>query len=48
MQNGSKNILTSVFFFFLAGLFEIGGEYLVWLWLREDFSWILGAVRIKC
>ncbi|MCH8975366.1 MAG: YnfA family protein [Thaumarchaeota archaeon] len=44
MQNGGKNILTSVFLFFLAGLFEIGGGYLVWLWLREDFSWMLGAV----
>ena len=44
MQNNSKNILTSVFLFFLAGLFEIGGGYLVWLWLREDFSWMLGAV----
>lgn len=39
-----KEILTSVFLFFLAGLFEIGGGYLVWLWLREDFSWMLGAV----
>ncbi len=44
MQNGSKKILTSVFLFFVAGLFEIGGGYLVWLWLREDFSWMLGAV----
>lgn len=34
----------SVLFFFLAGLCEIGGGYLVWLWLREDFSWILGAI----
>ncbi|KFM17154.1 putative BCR protein, partial [Marine Group I thaumarchaeote SCGC AAA799-P11] len=29
--------------FFLAGLCEIGGGYLVWLWLREDFSFIVGA-----
>jgi small multidrug resistance family-3 protein len=36
--------LLSIFFFFLAGLFEIGGGYLVWLWLREDMSWILGAI----
>ena len=34
----------SVFLFFIAGLCEIGGGYLVWLWLREDFSWVLGAV----
>jgi small multidrug resistance family-3 protein len=28
----------SLFFFFLAGLCEIGGGYLVWLWLREGRS----------
>ena len=28
-------IIKSLFFFILAGLFEIGGGYLVWLWLRE-------------
>ena len=44
MQKGSQKILTSILLFFLAGLFEIGGGYLVWLWLREDFSWILGAI----
>ena len=38
-----KEILHSLFFFFLAGLFEIGGGYLAWLWLREDHSWIYGA-----
>lgn len=37
-------ILLSLLFFFIAGLCEIGGGYLVWLWLREDMSWILGAV----
>jgi len=25
-------ILTTLVYFFLAGLFEIGGGYLVWLW----------------
>ncbi len=25
----------SIAYFLLAGLFEIGGGYLVWLWLRE-------------
>ncbi len=39
-----KAILYSVFFFFLAGLCEIGGGYLVWLWLRESYSWIFGAL----
>ena len=39
-----KKILLSLLFFFLAGLCEIGGGYLVWLWLREDMIWILGAI----
>lgn len=37
----------SLFFFFLAGLCEIGGGYLVWLWRREHKSlWlaIIGGV----
>lgn len=28
-------ITASIFYFILAGLCEIGGGYLVWLWLRE-------------
>jgi len=28
-------ILQSIFLFFLAGLCEIAGGYLVWLWVRE-------------
>lgn len=39
-----KKILLSLLFFFIASLCEIGGGYLVWLWLREDMSWVLGAV----
>jgi small multidrug resistance family-3 protein len=39
-----KNLSISLFYFFLAGLCEIGGGYLVWLWLREEMSWILGVV----
>lgn len=31
-------VLKSLFYFVLAGLFEIGGGYLVWLWLREGKS----------
>ncbi len=42
-MNHWKKILQTLFFFFLAGLCEIGGGYLVWLWLREDFSWIIGV-----
>jgi len=34
-------ITKSLSLFILAGLFEIGGGYLVWLWLREGKSiWI--------
>ena len=47
MDHGIKKIrkiLITLFFFLLAGLCEIGGGYLVWLWLREDMSWILGAI----
>jgi small multidrug resistance family-3 protein len=39
-----RKILITLFFFLLVGLWEIGGGYLVWLWLREDMSWILGAI----
>ena len=39
-----KNILYSLFFFFIAGICEIGGGYLVWLWLRESYSWIFGVL----
>ncbi|WP_422926887.1 YnfA family protein [Singulisphaera sp. PoT] len=40
-------IARSLFFFVLAGLCEIGGGYLIWLWLRERRSaWlaVLGAI----
>ncbi|MCF6157514.1 MAG: YnfA family protein [wastewater metagenome] len=36
------NSITSILFFILAGLCEIGGGYLIWLWLREDKSIWLG------
>ncbi|MGN6347966.1 MAG: YnfA family protein [Candidatus Nitrosocosmicus sp.] len=39
-----KSILHSLFFFFCAGLCEIGGGYLVWLWLREGYSLFLGGL----
>lgn len=41
------NIAKSLWYFFLAGLFEIGGGYLVWIWLREGKSYwygVLGAL----
>lgn len=37
-------IAKSVVLFMLAGLFEIGGGYLVWLWVREGKSiWVAVA-----
>jgi len=42
-------IVKSLFYFFLAGFCEIGGGYLIWLWLRENKSiWLalLGAVAL--
>ena len=39
--------LKSIFFFVIAGLCEIGGGYLIWLWIREGKGWefaVLGAV----
>jgi small multidrug resistance family-3 protein len=32
---GPAETTKSVFYFFIAGLCEIGSGYLVWLWLRE-------------
>ena len=29
------DIVRSLFFFLLAGLCEIGGGYLIWLWIRD-------------
>ena len=37
-------IAKSILYFVLAGLCEIGGGYLVWLWLREGKSIWLAAV----
>ncbi len=41
------NLIKSIFIFILAGLFEIGGGYLVWQWLKEGkpLWWgILGGI----
>lgn len=40
-------ILKSIFYFILAGIFEIGGGYLIWICLRNGKSFwygIIGAV----
>lgn len=41
---GQMVIAKSLLYFVLAGLCEIGGGYLVWLWLREGRSFWLGIV----
>jgi len=44
---GMIETVKSTFYFVLAGLCEIGGGYLVWLWLREGKpAWyaLVGAV----
>ena len=43
MSQKVSQIGYSVLLFIVAGLCEIGGGYLVWLWLRDDFSWVLGV-----
>jgi small multidrug resistance family-3 protein len=39
-----KKIAITLLFFFIAGLCEIGGGYLVWLWLRNEMSWMFRAL----
>lgn len=34
----------STLIFILAGFCEIGGGYLIWLWLKEDKPWWYGIV----
>lgn len=35
-------VLKSAFLFLVAGLLEVGGGYLMWLWLREHKALLLG------
>lgn len=37
-------IAKSLSLFLLAGLMEIGGGYLVWLWLRDERGFLLGVI----
>ena len=41
---GASEVLRSILLFVAAGLCEIGGGYLVWLWLRDRRSAVLGAL----
>ena len=40
----NETIIKSVLFFVLAGLLEIGGGYLMWMWLREKWAWWFGLL----
>lgn len=37
-------MIMSAFIFFIAGLSEIGGGYLIWLWLREGRPSYFGLI----
>jgi len=37
-------MLHSIVLFVLAGLAEIGGGYLMWLWWRDGRAWAVGAL----
>jgi small multidrug resistance family-3 protein len=39
-----KALTHSVVLFVLAGLAEIGGGYLMWLWWRDGRAWPVGAL----
>ncbi|ABR34343.1 MULTISPECIES: YnfA family protein [Clostridium] len=37
-------IIKSILYFILAGIFEIGGGYLIWIWLRDGKSYLYGVI----
>ena len=41
-------MIKSITLFILAGLFEIGGGYLVWQWWRNGRGFLLGALGGSC
>lgn len=44
MASPSRLIVTTLALFLLAGLLEISGGYCIWLWLREDASFLAGIL----
>jgi len=38
--------IKSIFYFVLAGFLEIGGGYLIWLWLRENKSFWFAVIGV--
>jgi small multidrug resistance family-3 protein len=43
-QLSGDNVIVRSALLFVAGLMEIGGGYLMWLWLREKWAWWAGAL----
>jgi small multidrug resistance family-3 protein len=41
---GISEVGRSLLLFVVAGILEIGGGYLVWLWLRDGRGFVLGAL----
>lgn len=39
-----RSAAASAALFVVAGVLEIGGGYLVWLWLRDGRGWMLGTL----
>jgi len=37
-------VIKSILYFFLAGICEIGGGYLIWLWLKDNKSIWYGLI----
>lgn len=37
-------IIKSLFYFILAGIFEIGGGYFIWMWIRDGKSLVYGII----
>jgi len=40
----STLVIITLALFFAAALFEIGGGYLVWRWLKEKRTWLYGLI----
>lgn len=40
----SAIVTRTIFYFILAGFLEIGGGYLIWLWLREGYAFYIGML----
>jgi len=46
-ESRKQSFVITILLFILAGIFEIGGGYLIWIWLREEGGLIfafLGAI----